>query len=188
MSGVNLRRWNIVLHRDIGYFLSGLVVIYCLSGIALNHVDDWNPDFIITKRSVPIPERIVVDDTGAETLAQLNALVGESRQTVHDTPAPGHLKLYYDNATFHIDLRTREGRYERIERRPVFYESNLLHRNTVRGWKWVSDIFGVLLIFLSISGWFMLKGANGLSGRGKWFIAAGMLPPVAALFLFSMMQ
>jgi uncharacterized protein len=39
-------------------------------------------------------------------------------------------------------------------------------------------VFAVSLILLSVSGLFILKGKNGLGGRGKWWIAAGLLPPV----------
>ncbi|MBP7949340.1 MAG: hypothetical protein KA004_06765 [Verrucomicrobiales bacterium] len=53
---MKLRRLNANLHRDIGYFLSGLIFIYCLSGIALNHVDDWDPDFVIHKRTITLNE------------------------------------------------------------------------------------------------------------------------------------
>ena len=54
-SKKGLRRLNIATHRDLGYFFSVLVIVYCLSGIALNHVDDWNPDFILTKQELTIP-------------------------------------------------------------------------------------------------------------------------------------
>jgi hypothetical protein len=82
-----------------------------------------------------------------------------------------------------MDLATREGVYEKITRRPVFYHSNLLHRNSVRGWKWASDVFAVLLITISLTGIFILKGRNGISGRGKWFIASGAVVPIVVLIL-----
>lgn len=44
------------------------------------------------------------------------------------------------------------------------------------------------MIFLTLSGWFMLKGKNGLTGRGVWFIAVGVLPPIVAVVLFELVQ
>ena len=40
-----LRKWSRILHRDIGYFFIGTTIIYGLSGIALNHMNDWNPNY-----------------------------------------------------------------------------------------------------------------------------------------------
>jgi len=46
-----LRKWSRILHRDIGFFFIGTSIIYGLSGIAINHLKDWNPNYVvITKR------------------------------------------------------------------------------------------------------------------------------------------
>jgi len=44
---MKLRKWNRIIHRDLGYIFFGMSIIYGLSGIALNHIGDWNPDYII---------------------------------------------------------------------------------------------------------------------------------------------
>jgi len=188
MATVKWRRLNSDLHRDVGYFLSGLIFVYCISGLALNHVHDWNPDFIIQKRTITLNESYTADEITDERIAEFTALVGESPPKVHDFPTADQVKLYYDNATLHIDLPAKSGTYEKVERRPLIYHTNVLHRNSLKGWRWASDVFSVLLIFLTVSGWFMLKGRNGVMGRGKWFIAAGMVPPIAAIIVFSLIQ
>jgi hypothetical protein len=185
---VKLRRLNSDLHRDIGYFLSGLILVYCISGIALNHVNDWNPDFIIHKRSITLPRTYAANEINEARIAEFTAMVGEAPPKVSDFPTPNHVKLYYDNATLFLDLVAKTAVYERVQRRPFIYETNVLHRNSLKGWKWASDVFGVLLIFLTVSGWFMLKGKTGIGGRGKWFIAAGMVPPIAAIIIFELVQ
>lgn len=185
---MSLRWLNSNLHRDIGYFLSGLIVIYCISGIALNHVNDWNPDFIIQKRTVQLGGPITKESISAERLKELSRVVDEGTPKVHDFPTADQVKIYYDNATLSIDMPAGIGHYERVMRRPVIYHVNVLHRNSLKGWKWASDVFALLLIFITISGWFMLRGKYGLGGRGKWLIAAGMAPPVAALVIFQLVQ
>jgi hypothetical protein len=180
---MKLRHLNIITHRDVGYFLSGLILVYCISGLALNHVDDWNPDFIIAKKTITIPE-----PNGAVTndvVRQWGSLVGETDYKLYDVPARGRVKVYYDNASMLVDLQTRVGEYEKIARRPVVYYANVLHRNSVKQWKWASDIFSALLIALNITGLFVLRGKNGLSGRGKWLVLAGIVPPALALILYS---
>lgn len=55
------RRWNTILHRDVGYLITGLTIIY---GISVNHVQDWNPSYQITGEilsSVILPEHNVND-------------------------------------------------------------------------------------------------------------------------------
>jgi hypothetical protein len=178
-----IRRLNIVTHRDAGYFFSSLIIIYCLSGIALNHVDEWNPDFIIEKKEIKVPAGYSAADLTTELIQHFSTLAGEEKWKVYDIPSPSRVKIYYDNASLFIDLATGEGLYEKIKRRPVFYQSNSLHRNSLKGWKWVADIFGGFLIIISITGLFVLKGKNGITGRGKWFMAAGFLLPVIALIL-----
>lgn len=46
------RKWLVGIHRDFGYFFAGTVLVFCLSGIALNHKEDWDPSFIIERREI----------------------------------------------------------------------------------------------------------------------------------------
>jgi uncharacterized protein len=185
---MKVRQLVTVVHRDAGYFLSALIVSYCVSGIALNHIDDWNPDFIIQRLAITIPDSIAEGTVTEGDLSALGAIVGEQAYRVYDQPGPARLKVYYDNATLMVDLQNRTGNYERIVRRPLVYQTNVLHRNSVRGWKWASDVFAAMLIAINLTGLFILKGKQGLTGRGKWFIAAGIIPPLSALVFFEFLQ
>lgn len=178
-----LRRLNIVTHRDLGYFFSSLIVVYCLSGIALNHINDWNPDFIITKDTVQISGSYAKTTVTERDIEKFSALVNEDSYKVVDFPTDDQVKIYFSDASLHIYFNEGIGMYERVSRRPVFYQSNILHRNNVKGWRWASDIFAFMLIAINITGIFVLKGKHGILGRGKWLIAAGALPPVIALLL-----
>lgn len=178
-----IRKWNIATHRDLGYFFSGLITIYCLSGLALNHITDWNPDFIIERKAVHIGDGYKNKTITGESIAAFGRLVGESRYRVYDAPTPDQLKIYYEDASLHINFSTGEAVYETITRRPLFYHVDVLHRNSIQWWKWVSDIFAVMLIVISVSGLFILKGKKGFSGRGKWLFAAGFIPPIVAIVI-----
>ena len=178
-----IRQFNVATHRDLGYFFSSLIIIYCISGLALNHVDDWNPDFIIEKTEVKINKTILLDKLDNTVITNLGKLVGETKFKVYDSPTKDQVKIYYDNATFHLNFTTHTCVYEKVTKRAVFYQSNVLHRNSVKGWKWAADIFAALLIVISVSGLFVLRGKYGITGRGKWLIAAGTLPPIIALVI-----
>lgn len=183
-----VRRLIKVLHRDFGFFFSGLIIIYCLSGLALNHIDDWNPDFVIEKKRIEIPQVLMNQEISRDQVIEFGKTVGEVTYKLYDFPTPGQVKIYYDNASLLIDLTSRAGIYEKVQRRPVFYQSNILHRNSLKGWKWAADVFAVMLIAISTMGLFVLRGKNGISGRGKWLIIAGMLPPVMAWTIYELVQ
>jgi len=79
------RAWLRALHRDVGYLALGFTVIYSLSGIAMNHIDDWDPNFHateITRRITPISDELD-DATAAKRIA---AAAGTYRQARRRLP------------------------------------------------------------------------------------------------------
>ena len=178
-----LRRLNLATHRDFGYFFSGLIIIYCLSGVALNHVDEWNPDFIIEKKTIHFRKDYKTREMNRDNIDFFNKMVGEEKYKVTDAPTPDQLKIYYDNASLHLNFSKHEGVYEKISKRPLFYQVNVLHKNSLKDWKWASDVFALMLIVICITGLFMLKGKDGFWGRGKWLILGGLVPPIVALII-----
>ncbi|WP_167375044.1 PepSY-associated TM helix domain-containing protein [Prosthecochloris sp. GSB1] len=178
-----LRRLNNLLHRDLGYFFAALIIAYSLSGIALNHVDEWNPDFIIRKTTLDFKRTYDRRTITEEDIAALSSKAGERSFRLYDFPSERQVKIYYRDATLLVDLEKGAGEYEKISRRPLFYQVNVLHRNSVEWWKWASDLFAATLIIITLTGMFMLRGRNGFSGRGKWLVTAGLIPPLIAVFL-----
>ncbi len=183
-----IARWNVAWHRDLGYFFSSLIILYCISGISLNHLNDWDPDFIITRDTLHLPHTYTKDQVNTDKIKAFGKMVHENSYKVFDFPTPNQVKIYYDNASLHINLENGTGIYESVAKRHLFYESNVLHRNSLRGWKWVSDIFALMLIIISITGLFILKGKYGLKRRGVWIMLAGLLLPLGAIVLFYLLR
>lgn len=181
-----ISRFNIAAHRDIGYTCASLILAYCVSGIALNHIGDWNPDFVISKQTISLPRTYEKNDITKDVIAEFGALVHEDAYKVYDFPTSDQVKIYYDNASLHLHFSTGHGTYEKVSRRPVMYQVNALHLNRLKGWKWASDVFAGILMILSLTGLFVLRGKYGMARRGKWLIAVGMLPPFIALLLFEL--
>ncbi|RZL30371.1 MAG: hypothetical protein EOP00_36540 [Pedobacter sp.] len=50
------RKANILIHRYLSYYFFGLTAVYAISGFAVNHIEDWNPNYIINKKSVEISQ------------------------------------------------------------------------------------------------------------------------------------
>lgn len=181
-----ITRFNMAAHRDIGYACASLILAYCLSGIALNHIGDWNPDFIVSRQSISLPHPFAKEDITQERIAEFGQLVQEENYKVYDFPTSDQVKIYYDNASLHLHFADGRGTYEKVSRRPVLYQVNALHLNRLKGWKWAADAFALILIILSFTGLFLLKGKYGMARRGKWLVAVGMLPPLLALLLFEL--
>lgn len=181
-----LARLNVAVHRDIGYTCASLILAYCLSGIALNHIGDWNPDFVISKQTISLSRPYAREDITKERIAEFGRLVQEDGYKVYDFPTSDQVKIYYDNASLHLNFSTGQGTYEKVSRRPLLYHVNALHLNRLQGWRWASDVFALILILLSLTGLFVLRGRYGLARRGRWLILAGLLPPVLALLIFEL--
>ena len=45
------------LHRDIGYVAAALTIAYAISGVAVNHIEDWNPNYTFEESPVDIGPR-----------------------------------------------------------------------------------------------------------------------------------
>ena len=183
MKQRNWRRWFRAFHRDIGYVVVALTLAYSLSGIAVNHIDDWNPNYSYDERAI---------DLGAITAAGLPereaAIIGALG--IPRTEVRGHfLESEHDFRVFltegqevRVDLRTGRGLHKRITKRAVFFEVNALHLNNLKGaWTYIADAFAVALIILALTGVSMMKGDRGFMGRGKYFVGAGLLVPIAAI-------
>lgn len=179
-EGVRWRHWVRVLHRDVGYFLTGLVLVFCLSGVAVNHIADWNPSYARSTRALelgPLPGT-ALDELEAAVVARvpLDAARVRGRRLADD----GFHVFLPDGGEVSVDPATGRGTLLEVSRRPLLFESNVLHLNHLKGsWTFVSDAFAVLLAGLALTGLFMLRGDKGLAGRGKWFVAGGLVVPVA---------
>lgn len=178
------RKWNRILHRDFGYFFFGLTIIYCLSGIALNHKKDWNPNYNITYKEISLSENISQSSVTLDwVMTFLKKYDEEDHYKKYYFPDKNSVKIFIDNGSVSIDLGSKTGYIEKISKRPLFFEINFLHYNPGRWWLWFSDIFCVGLIIIAISGLFIIaKSKNSLTRRGIWLIIAGLVVPVLALF------
>lgn len=174
------------LHRDLGYFFAFLVIVYSVSGIAVNHVDQWNPNYIIEKTRVsftPYPDSTLdKEKLSAYISDQLD--ITDSLKSVY-LASETEMDLFFTGITVSADFRLGRAMKETVERRPVINLTNFLHLNVPKKmWTWIADLFALSLIYLAVSGLFMLKGKNGFKGRGKWFFVGGILLPIVFWLLY----
>jgi hypothetical protein len=177
------RRWNNILHRDLGYLCVALTVIYAISGIAVNHIHQWNPNYKVERESVSFEPIPVTDrETMAELAVERLALPGPPNDLFRRDPQT--LLLFYDGWSVEVQATDGVATVERSRERFLLRDFNVLHLNHPKGlWTWIADAYAALLLLLAITGMFVLKGKKGLTGRGKWWVLAGLVVPVLFLVL-----
>jgi len=176
------RRLLVVLHRDIGYLCAGLTVIYAVSGIAVNHIEDWNSNYDVRRTQMEVGALPAGDDGAATRIALDRLHIKEKpRATVRISAA--QLRIFLENRTLTLEVPAGKVDDEQVERRPVFFQMNFLHLNHGKGlWTWLADVYAAALLLLALSGIVILRGPRGLGGRGKWLVLAGLAIPL--LFLW----
>jgi hypothetical protein len=172
------RRWSIALHRDVGYLATAMTLAYAISGIAVNHIADWNPNYRMSKTFVDVAP-IAATTTPEMVAAAVERLGLDAAPTGSFRPDPQTLQLFYRQRVYHVDLPTGKVMIESTVPRRVLYELNQLHLNhPKKAWTYIADLYAVALILLAVTGLFVLKGRLGITRRGGWLTAAGTLVPV----------
>ena len=68
---------------------------------------------------------------------------------------------------------------EKAHERKILYERKQRHLNTPKGiWTFIADLYAGCLIFIAITGLFVLKGKTGITGRGAYLTIIGVLIPI----------
>jgi hypothetical protein len=185
---MTLRRLNNVLHRDIGYLAFGMTIIYAISGIVLNHFksgDFAHPDYSksFEQFTAPLPADSIASKTYVMSVLQQ---IGEEKHYKSFITGTGYVNIYLTNGSVYIDLATGEAELQQKTPRYVIKEFNLMHYNNIKKlFTWFSDLYAVALIFLAVTGLFVLKGKNGILKRGAWLTAIGILLPALFLLLYA---
>jgi hypothetical protein len=174
------RRWNRALHRDTGYLAAGLTVLYAISGLAINHMADWNPNYRVVRvwhEVGPLPRDLPEDQLTQMVLDRLKAA---ERPRASFQPDEDTLEVFMQKGKYAVDLPTGKVFYEAVQPRPVLFALNRLHINAPkRAWTYLADLYALGLLTLGITGLFILRGPNGLTGRGAWLTVAGCAVPLA---------
>ncbi len=183
---IKWRKWNNLLHRDIGYLCVGMTLIYAISGVAVNHVRDWNPNYNIKTFTTNIgstnTDNLISENNVKEILNRL-----DEKRTLVDFHQPNRetLLIFLDEANIQLNLFTGDAVTETISPRKVIRQTNFLHLNEPKKlFTWFADLYAVSLAFLAISGLFVLKGRKGIKGRGWWLTTIGIIIPIIFLVTY----
>lgn len=173
------------LHGTLGFFYLGLIVSFSLSGIMMNHREHWHPEkYTIQKKeftlSGPVNKNLVTDEF-VEKLVKQQGI--EDRVKRHNV-RKDELRISCATHDLDIDLKSGQGEVTEFVSTPFISHIMTLHKSNKSFWVWYSDIFGVSLMIISITGVMMLPPKNVRSRRRAWIlIASGVVVPILFLLL-----
>ncbi len=184
-SRIHWFRLNRELHRDLGYLVIGLTLVFAISGLALNHIHDWNPNYSVERQVIALSTSVSpTDATLTQYLTESLALSARVKASYWESPIIFKLFLS-DGSTVTADLMQHEAVYEQLKPRPLLRDFIQLHLNEVRqSWVIVSDIYAVILLYMALSALFMVKGQySPWRARRGWLVLAGFLIPSLYIFI-----
>ncbi len=185
--GSLIRKWSRAVHRDLSFFFAGVIIIYAVSGICLNHKRDFNSNYSLKRYDIVLDGHFPMKaaDTDRECLLSFVSQLPERESyTRHSATGETGVKIFFKGgSSLDIDLADGTAVYEKLRKRPVLGAFSRLHYNPSRWWTWFSDIFAVSLVLITVTGIIMLKGPKGLWGRGGIELIAGIIIPLLFIFI-----
>jgi hypothetical protein len=177
------RPWLRALHRDLGYLAVGLTFVYALSGLAVNHISDWDPNFnnyeARHQLAVPLPQ---TDDAIADQLLATLAIRDKPSEVYRSDT--NEVSVLLESRTFHVDTITGAVLEDGQSPRLLLRIANWLHLNRgKKAWTYFADGYAAFLLILATTGLFMLPGRKGLIGRGGVLVALGVAVPIVYVTL-----
>lgn len=178
-----LRPWLRALHRDAGYLGVGLTLVYALSGLAVNHISDWDPSFHQVSATHRLPRPLPGNADEVATRVRTALHINETPREVY-AGGEDSVDLVFDRRTLHVTPSTgtviEEGQAPRL----LLRTANWLHLNRgKKAWTYIADAYACVLLYLAISGLFMIPGKKGLWGRGALLAALGAAVPIGYVVL-----
>lgn len=173
-------------HRDIAYFYVGLIIAFSISGIFLNHRQSWHPRrYTYDKKEITIPvppNKEVINEAFIANFTQEQGISDNLRRFNVDGT---NLRISYASHDVQIDITTGKGKIETYRITPLLGQMTILHVDTSKWWIYYSDIFGVAMTVIAITGMFIESGKNNFRNRGWKLAVAGLIFPLIFLFLLT---
>jgi uncharacterized protein len=178
------RPWLRALHRDLGYLAVGLTMVYALSGLAVNHIADWDPSFTQIEREITVSAPLPDDDAAAAEQVMAELAIAEEPIDVYRV-SDTELEIAFEKRTLHVDPQTGRVFEEGQEPRFFLRVANWLHLNRgKKAWTWFADGYAIALVVLATTGLLMIPGRKGLLGRGAIMAIIGAALPLGYLWWF----
>lgn len=184
MTSQKFRNFCRAYHRDIAYFFVGLLIAFSISGITLNHRRAFSSrTFAYGTEQINLQLPVNKDDITEDYIKSILPILDIGNKYEGFRIQNGSLRILFDKARAEVNLETGEGEKEWLGRKYVLAEMADLHQTTNPAWIWYSDIFGIAMLFIAVSGMFISGGKFSFKNRGWKLALAGITFPLIFLFL-----
>jgi len=159
-----------VWHRYAGFFLAGFVIIWALSGITLIYRDT---DFL--KHEKKITTTLATEIDPAELGSTLRIRDFRILKTEGDI-------LYFQGGTYNRSTGIAEQNVKEL----IFPLNKLtiLHKTPSKSvLHWFTMAFGIVMLFIAISSFWMFKAGSNVFRKGILTALAGVICAIILLFL-----
>lgn len=165
----NIRWYMRFLHNKIGFIITGLVIIYSLSGLVQTYRDTN-----LLKHDVLNEKQIGAGLNEAALGGKLRMRDFKVTKTEGDT-------LYFKEGTYNVT--TGNTSYTTKEWYSWIKPFTELHKTSSKGTAhYFTTIFGVLLLFMSVSAFWMFKPGTKAFSSGVLLTVAGIVAALLLLF------
>ncbi|WP_028579839.1 hypothetical protein [Desulfogranum japonicum] len=167
---LSLTRWMRTLHRDIGFFVVGLTIIYCVSGVLLTYRDTG---FL---KSEILIEKTLKPGLAANTLGR-ELRIRDLKVTAGENDIISFATGSYNTVTGIATYTASEHPYL------LRLFNNLHHVSSKDGRHWFTTLYAIALLFLALSSFWMYIPGNSHFKRGLLISFCGILFCVPLLLL-----
>ena len=178
---INIKYWMRVIHRDLGFLMVGITLVYAISGMLLNHMNGKDPAYTTEHHHIQLSSNLSKEEL-TDIWKTKNEDLTLRKITIIDETL---MRLYINGGIGMYNRKNGELEYQTSTKHAFIYWINKLHYNKLHGWSWMGDFFAISLIFFAISGLWMVPKKNGIKGKGKWYLLAGVLIPIVYIILNS---
>ena len=166
------------LHRELGFLVVGLTLVYAISGLAVNHAHHWDANYSRTL------EHRNIDPPGTGPTVEIVPVVLERlapsapvKNTWRDSDEV--LKVFVEGGQYDVHLVTGQVIEHGFSKRPFLFDLNFMHLNSGKApWTGIADVYAGILILLALTGPWLINSSKGLRGRGGVMMGLGILLPV----------
>ena len=184
------------LHRDLGYFVIGLTLIYTITGIILSgRALGWLEQTYVIEQT--LSKNITKNEFTKKLKTSLKELIiyNEIPTSIMKS-ATKNIEyfsfekekdniLYFKSRSNNIKYNKESGEMTyKYKSYPPYIKSVIrAHKAThEKLWFYLAILYSIILSFLAISAMFMVKGKFGFKKRGVYFMLAGIA--LVLVFLF----
>lgn len=159
-----------IIHRYLGYFLAGIMLVYALSGVVMIFRDT---DFLKQTQQV---ERKVEPSLASRDVARIVRV-----RELKVSKTEGDI-IYFENGWYNV--KTGDISYSVTELPTLLNKMTQLHKaSSGKPLFWLNIFFGISLVFFAVSSFWMFRPSTDVFRKGLYFALAGLVMTIVLIFV-----